>query len=215
MDNQDSTPQIISREDATAKGINRFFTGEPCKHGHLAERRTGNGMCIPCASYRYHCWLSKNKDKAAKATERWVLNNQDRHKSNRKKWKEGNKEKEALCVKRWHSQNPGCHRKASTKWQRKNPEKSLASAVNYRARKLGADGQHTAQDIKDLYAAQKGRCAYCKVKVGDKYHIDHIQPLSKGGGNGKDNLQICCPTCNQSKNAKDPIDFAQSLGLLI
>jgi 5-methylcytosine-specific restriction endonuclease McrA len=215
MDNQDSTPIVISREDAKAQGLKRYFTGGACKHGHIAERLISNQGCMTCASIRYHKWLDENRDKAASATKRWTASNQGRHKANRKRWKEANKEKEAFCVKRWHSQNPECHKRASTKWQKSNPEKSRAATHNYNARKRGAEGAHTAQDVKDLYAAQKGRCAYCKVKVGKKFHVDHIQPISTGGGNSKDNLQICCARCNQSKGAKDPIDYAQSLGLLI
>ena len=26
----------------------KFFTGEPCKHGHIAERWNYNGMCVEC-----------------------------------------------------------------------------------------------------------------------------------------------------------------------
>jgi hypothetical protein len=40
-------PEIISRKDAIAAGLSRYFTGEPCKHGHMAERRL-SGHCIPC-----------------------------------------------------------------------------------------------------------------------------------------------------------------------
>lgn len=29
------------------------------------------------------------------------------------------------------------------------------------------------------------------------------------------NLQLLCPTCNQQKNAHDPIDFMQSRGFLL
>lgn len=42
-------PDIISRDDAAAKGLKRYFTGEPCaKRGHISERFTSNGGCIMC-----------------------------------------------------------------------------------------------------------------------------------------------------------------------
>jgi hypothetical protein len=40
--------QIISRAEAKAKGLNRYFTGKPCKHGHVAERVVFNGACVEC-----------------------------------------------------------------------------------------------------------------------------------------------------------------------
>lgn len=78
----------------------------------------------------------------------------------------------------------------------------------YRARKKGNGGTHTATDIKNQHAYQKGQCFYCGVKVGDDYHVDHVVPLVLGGSNGKENIVIACPTCNLSKNAKHPMDYA-------
>jgi hypothetical protein len=41
--------EIISRAEAEERGLVRYFTGKPCKkHGHIAERQTGNGNCIAC-----------------------------------------------------------------------------------------------------------------------------------------------------------------------
>jgi hypothetical protein len=40
--------QIISRAEAKAKGLKRYFTGKPCKHGHVAERVVFNATCVDC-----------------------------------------------------------------------------------------------------------------------------------------------------------------------
>lgn len=40
-------PQIISRAEAKALGLKRYFTGNPCKHGHVAIRLVA-GDCIEC-----------------------------------------------------------------------------------------------------------------------------------------------------------------------
>lgn len=42
---------IISRAEAKARGLTRYFTGKPCKHGHIAERRVEGG-CIECIRER-------------------------------------------------------------------------------------------------------------------------------------------------------------------
>lgn len=39
----------ISRVDAHKQGRRKFFTGKPCKNGHLAERYTTSGACTQCA----------------------------------------------------------------------------------------------------------------------------------------------------------------------
>lgn len=49
---------VISRKDAHLAGLRRFFTGIPCKNGHVAERYVGNGACIGCMNTQFK--LRKN-----------------------------------------------------------------------------------------------------------------------------------------------------------
>src|SRR5206468_11889795 len=37
-----------SRQDAQDRGLDRFFTGVPCKHGHLAARYVSTTNCVAC-----------------------------------------------------------------------------------------------------------------------------------------------------------------------
>ena len=111
--------------------------------------------------------------------------------------------------------DPEKFRKRSTKWAKENPEKRCIIQRRRRARKLKAGGDHTLDDIKELLEKQKYKCIYCKTNLKNGYQVDHIKPLSKGGDNSKFNLQILCISCNQRKSAKDPIEYAQSIGLLL
>jgi 5-methylcytosine-specific restriction endonuclease McrA len=43
------TDQIISREEARAQGLNRYFTGVPCKRLHIACRFVANATCCQCS----------------------------------------------------------------------------------------------------------------------------------------------------------------------
>lgn len=40
--------KLISRADAEAKGLKRFYTGKPCSRGHIAERFVTDGSCCAC-----------------------------------------------------------------------------------------------------------------------------------------------------------------------
>lgn len=38
----------MERKEAIEKGLPRYFTGRPCKHGHLGERDTISAACLTC-----------------------------------------------------------------------------------------------------------------------------------------------------------------------
>lgn len=42
--------KIINLSEAKAAGLTKYFTGKPCKHGHVAERYVGGGACTDCLS---------------------------------------------------------------------------------------------------------------------------------------------------------------------
>jgi len=99
------------------------------------------------------------------------------------------------------------------KWFAANPHKRREHEAARRA-KAGKD-RYTAADVDRLLLLQHGRCAYCGRSIRKKFQVDHITALSKGGMNGAKNIQLLCPPCNHSKHARDPLDFARSLGLLL
>lgn len=83
-------------------------------------------------------------------------------------------------------------------------------------RRVAYESVYDAGDVAAIVKAQKGRCAYCRDRLPKHgFCMDHIHPVSKGGTSDRFNMQATCRTCNAKKHAKDPIDFARSLGLLL
>lgn len=41
-------PEIISRKEAIERGLKRYFTGKPCKRGHVAQRIISSWYCLEC-----------------------------------------------------------------------------------------------------------------------------------------------------------------------
>ena len=40
--------EIITRAQAKALGLDNYYTGKPCKHGHVAQRQVRKSMCKQC-----------------------------------------------------------------------------------------------------------------------------------------------------------------------
>lgn len=54
----------------------------------------------------------------------------------------------------------------------------------------------------EVFLAADGRCLLCHSDT-KPLQVDHIRPLTKGGGNELANLQALCGDCNQGKSNKD------------
>ncbi len=54
----------VTRSDALACGLTRYFTGKPCPHGHVAELSAKNSTCVVCRSIGARKWELDNPDKA-------------------------------------------------------------------------------------------------------------------------------------------------------
>jgi hypothetical protein len=55
-DTRETSVQPSARERAKARGENRYWTGKPCKHGHIAQRYTRNGACCECSAIEHSRW---------------------------------------------------------------------------------------------------------------------------------------------------------------
>ena len=57
----DTTNLPKTRSEAKAQGAKYYFTGEPCKHGHIAPRKT-KGACVECLKVEWAEALTKRAD---------------------------------------------------------------------------------------------------------------------------------------------------------
>lgn len=55
--------QLISRKDAKAQGLTRYYTGKPCLRGHVSERKVAGFACLICSRA---AWLAYAKQKPSR-----------------------------------------------------------------------------------------------------------------------------------------------------
>jgi len=55
-DKQDNQPQPFTRVEAALCGLTRFYTGKPCKNGHITERYVSNKQCVSCNAIKAREW---------------------------------------------------------------------------------------------------------------------------------------------------------------
>lgn len=159
----------------------------------LASSPSGlQSRCKECCKSHYE----ENKDYLLKQHYTWVENNREKHNEYSRKVYSNNPEKYRSAARAFYNTIIGKLNNRIRQHKR-------------RARKNEAQGTHTREDIKNIYSKQKGLCYWCGIPVGNKYHIDHIIPLSRGGSNFPENLAVSCPTCNQKKWNKLPSEWVK------
>ena len=234
---------LVTRAEALARGLTRYFTGNPCARGHTSERRLPGGECTACAHLIRTAWKAANRDRVNAAERESRLRDPETHKARSDRYTASDKAKAVRQayylanvetikrrVKEWTAQNPDRvleNRKRDyetnkdkivsrvAEWNAANPDGQRTRGRNYRAKLYAAEGSHTRQEIQALFKAQSGKCVYCREPLGKSYHADHIVPLSRGGSNWISNIQLTCGPCNNRKRATDPIAFARRLGRLL
>lgn len=55
---------LVTREQAIASGSKRYFTGEACSRGHIAERNVSSKACLECAKENAAKWRDADPDRA-------------------------------------------------------------------------------------------------------------------------------------------------------
>ena len=148
----------------------------------------------------------------------WKKLNPDKHKGNMDRYNSSLKSK--VCQKRYRDKNKDTRNAYTREWYQNNKESVLTRTSAYfktpkgkrvkaacDANRRGAEGSFTAENIKDLYATQGGRCYYCSVDIENGYHIEHMTPLSRGGQNDVSNICLACAPCNLSKHTKTAEEF--------
>lgn len=179
-----SVVEIMSRQDAIARGLKRYFTGVPCQRGHVSEYAVKNGGCLACTKERLACykmadpegWKARHRDYNRK----YLADRPDHHAEMYAK----HKEKIRARVKAWIDERPGyktSRRQGSADRIRQATPVWLDRALQ---RQIDAIYQEAAS------------------RPGGPWHVDHIIPLKGRGVCGLHvpwNLQILAKSENLSK----------------
>jgi len=80
--------RIALKAAAVAAGEAQYFTGKPCKRGHIAPRSTANSTCMECDREKYH---QRSEQRIVQMRE-WREANPEIWKSACKRWREANPE---------------------------------------------------------------------------------------------------------------------------
>ena len=207
--------ETISRKNAKALGLSRYFTGRPCPRGHIVERSVASYSCSECekivlkvnyarnrsarlASFKE--WRQVNKEKANASSKNWAIENHALVLERVRLWRLANPERAKSNQTRWRSENKTHSLEYRSAWNKRNRDKCNAQYERRRAAMISATPAWA--DPKSILEVYSAACALSML-TGKKRHVDHIVPLRSKlvcGLHCEANLQILTGSENQTKS---------------
>jgi len=147
-----------------------------CKTCGWSGQVNGQQRCLACTRERVKIWRKENPDKYRAQKSRYD--------------------------KKFRAERPDEYR---AKKRRYYLPKTAAKAYRRRRQWLEA-GNVTAQQLREIYKAHAGQCAYCHTHIPkprfnplDLRGFDHVIARAKGGKHTAENIVVCCRSCNEIK----------------
>lgn len=199
--------EVRSRADAKAAGEKRYFTGQPCKFGHLEERWVSDGGCLACKRITRRQQYLKNPERDKK----WQQDNREKCRQACRKYRVKHPDRAREQSRQWALRNPEKRRAAQQDWWKENKHRAISYSAKRRAVQRGAqlgDRKEYIEFVRWAKTTPNLRCSYCnEVVPPERRDIDHVIPLSRGGADSVDNLCVACLSCNRQKHAKTAEEF--------
>lgn len=153
-----------TRAEAKQTGAVHYFTGQPCKHGHVALREV-KGTCVVCREAEQKRSAAKRrgqpKSEAAKrAGRRYYERNRD------------------AVIAKASLQPPEARREYRRRWKANNPDTVKAHVVQKRSRLRRATPRALSKEhrrqLREFYVS----AAEISRSTGMTYSVDHVVPLA-------------------------------------
>ena len=201
--------EIITKAEAKQKGLKRYFTGKPCKRGHISERIVSDRGCLMCRVQ----YCVDNKEKIATREAQYRVDNKASCGKYAAQYYADNKEKFA----QYRENNKEKLDKYYAQYRKDNPIPVFVRSSLNRIIGNWKGGRSKAEELCGYTIEQLKKRIEFNFKDGmnwenrGEWHIDHKKPVARFIAQGitdpaiinaLSNLQPLWASDNQSKGAK-------------
>ena len=163
----DTSKMPATRAEAVASGAKYYFTGQPCKHGHVAARKT-KGSCVECLKLE---WERGNQTRAE------YFRSYNQSEAGQKAKREYYERNRNEVIAKAFSRLPEEKRAAKKRYKQANPDlyKELVSLRRRRFR-LATPRWLTAEHKMEIRLKYRLAIELSR-RTGVRHAVDHIIPI--------------------------------------
>jgi 5-methylcytosine-specific restriction endonuclease McrA len=195
----DNEPKRHKRGDVREDGkifwkANRWLTPEKFEQYRKAHAEGVKRYC------------GRNREERREYSRKWYSENKEVHKEYGYKWAKENRDKTREIWQRYKKRHPDRVAAHSNRWKKNNPIKVKIMACNSEAKRrarMEGTSAHLNQEQQAIVKCFYDQAQRLQKRLGIKFHVDHIIPLSKGGMHIPTNLQVLPASINVRKHARE------------
>lgn len=216
------TRVVMTRKQARAAGLKRYFSGAACRWGHVAERYVSIGKCVVCTGVDARRWSASHPEKVKAAKTKYSAANPEKTKTRNDAYRAANPEKIKTRRAAYRAANPEKLKAQETKYRADNPEKRAAQRkvcrVNNLEREKAREAAYRAANREKRYAENDAWRANNPEKVRAINRNRHARKRMAEGHNSAEDIQRIyqaqkgkCAYCKTTVGKKYQIDHIQPL----
>lgn len=198
---------------ARAAGSVRYFTGNPCKHGHIAERYTKSTKCIECEHMRLRpdkaLRYQKNRNEILAKKKADRVSRPDFYNARQQNYRALDPTRNARYgvnaieyQQQYYAEHADQLKISIREWRKNNPEKIREYMGRCRAARLLRVPTWLSKKDKCRISTVYAEAVQLTKSMGVPHHVDHIIPLQGvkvSGLHVPGNLQVLTARENLSK----------------
>ncbi len=196
---------IISREEARARGLKLFYTGKPCARGHDCERYVAVGRCVICNSIngkKYHeknraaiCAQQKQyREQNAELVKERKRQDYEKHwhkrRATARAWYEANRDKMLEYLREWQTANADHCRQQKTAYyltrKQSDPQFAVLTRLRRRINHFVSGDNKSGKTAELIGCSYEAFARHVENQFTDgmswdnrsEWHIDHIIPCA-------------------------------------
>ena len=188
-----------TRPEAKASGATYYFTGKPCKHGHIAPRKT-KGACVECLKVEWRVGAETRADYFREYNKREDI------KDRKNEWYQKNR---GAVIAAAATRPASVLREYRNAWKANNKTQVRADTKarrrKHRESTPGWLSRKQRSEIRQLYQI----AITMTLTTGEQYVVDHIYPLRSDvvcGLHVPWNLRVITQQENSRKSNSLPLD---------